>query len=271
MIADKGVSILGCGWLGLPLAKKLIDEGYAVKGSTTHTDKLAKLSEARIKPFLINLNQRDTHSLLYEFLGNEYLIIAVPPRIKSNPHYVDYLKVLIDYINLSNIKKVIFISSTSVYPNCNSMVNEENTETPESKSGQALREVEAMLIANETFETTILRMAGLCGYDRKPGRFLAAKTNLDNGQGAVNLIHQDDCVSIIENILKREMWGEVFNCCSDEHPTRKDFYTSAAMKLGLPIPTFKESENFSYKVVSNIKLKRKLNYKFKYNDPMDMI
>ena len=39
------VSILGCGWLGLPLAKALIGEGYTVKGSTTTPAKLNLLKE----------------------------------------------------------------------------------------------------------------------------------------------------------------------------------------------------------------------------------
>ncbi len=33
-------SILGCGWLGKPLAVSLLDEGFNVKGSTTSEEKL---------------------------------------------------------------------------------------------------------------------------------------------------------------------------------------------------------------------------------------
>ena len=40
------ISILGCGWLGLPLAKALIENGFSVKGSTTSTDKLTALENA---------------------------------------------------------------------------------------------------------------------------------------------------------------------------------------------------------------------------------
>ena len=37
------ITILGCGWLGLPLAQTLVKEGYSVKGSTTTEDKLEVL------------------------------------------------------------------------------------------------------------------------------------------------------------------------------------------------------------------------------------
>ena len=37
------IAIIGCGWLGLPLAKKLIKENFIVKGSTTSKEKISVL------------------------------------------------------------------------------------------------------------------------------------------------------------------------------------------------------------------------------------
>ena len=37
------ISIMGCGWLGLPLAAQLVKAGYNVKGSTTTPEKLEVL------------------------------------------------------------------------------------------------------------------------------------------------------------------------------------------------------------------------------------
>ena len=37
------ISILGCGWLGLPLAKAIVENGFSVKGSTTSSEKIATL------------------------------------------------------------------------------------------------------------------------------------------------------------------------------------------------------------------------------------
>mgnify|MGYP003615968040 CR=1 FL=1 len=41
------ISILGCGWLGFPLAQKLIETGYEVKGSTTSESKLEALKKVK--------------------------------------------------------------------------------------------------------------------------------------------------------------------------------------------------------------------------------
>jgi 3-hydroxyisobutyrate dehydrogenase-like beta-hydroxyacid dehydrogenase len=49
------ISILGCGWLGLPLAKSLLAKSYEVKGSTTSENKLEVLINAGILPFQIQL------------------------------------------------------------------------------------------------------------------------------------------------------------------------------------------------------------------------
>ncbi|MGO1586087.1 MAG: NAD(P)-binding domain-containing protein, partial [Mesonia sp.] len=51
------IAILGCGWLGFPLAQKLVKEGYHVKGTTTTSGKLEKLEEAGIQSFLISLTE----------------------------------------------------------------------------------------------------------------------------------------------------------------------------------------------------------------------
>ena len=43
---NQRISILGCGWLGLPLAVELISKGYKVNGSTTSMTKVRELEAA---------------------------------------------------------------------------------------------------------------------------------------------------------------------------------------------------------------------------------
>ena len=79
------ISILGCGWLGLPLAKALVSRGFSVKGSTTSEEKLAVLENAGIEPFLIALSENKTTGNLTDFLENsKILIIDVPPKLRSS-------------------------------------------------------------------------------------------------------------------------------------------------------------------------------------------
>lgn len=271
---NKKISILGCGWLGLPLAEALIKKGYSVKGSTTDLDKIASLKDKGIIPYQITITYTEIQAeKITDFLDSDILIINFPP--KRRPDIVDFhtnqFKLLIPRIIKSSVKQVLFISSTSVYPDLNETVTETEIRFPEKESGKALLIVEKMLLEQNQFNTTIIRFSGLIGYDRMPGRFLAGKKEVQNGEAPINVIHQDDCIAILETIIKKELWGEIFNASTDIHPKRSEYYELAAEKIGLEKPTFAPTENLSYKIINSDKLKTKLDYQFKYPNPLDLL
>lgn len=257
------VSILGCGWLGLPLAKALIAEGYTIKGSTTTPAKLDVLKEAGVEPFLIALSETRAEGDIAGILeGSEVLIIDVPPKAKSGESYAAKTKNLIPHIEQSGIKKVLFVSSTSVYADDNSIVTEDTTPNPDTESGRQLVETEKLLQENTNFITTVLRFAGLIGEDRHPVHHLAGRHNIANPDAPVNLLHRNDCIGIIKAIIKREAWGEVFNGVAPYHPTRKEYYTQKAQELGLEAPKFYEGRESAGKTVSSINVDTMLSYSF---------
>jgi len=266
------ISVLGCGWLGLPLAKRLIELGHIVKGSTTTAQKIAILHKNKIDPFLIEVQKKIKGNNLQHFFNSGILIINIPPGRKrrdvarAHPRQV---AAIIEKALLHGTKRVLFVSSTSVYGNVNRVVTESDDPRPETASGEALVAAEEMLMRQEDLETTIVRFGGLVGEDRKAGRFLAGKTDVKNGDAPVNMIHRDDCIEVIAQIIAKDSWGDIFNVCADEHPTRKAFYTAQAKKQGFEVPIFSESEALvSYKEVSNYKVKQVLNYEFLNPDPM---
>ena len=175
---------------------------------------------------------------------------------------------ILEHAHKYGIRKILFISSTSVYGNVNRIVTEADDLKPETSSAQALAKVEELLMGQTAIEVTILRMGGLVGLKRPAGRFLAGKTDIRNGLAPVNMVHQEDCISVITSIIEQEKWGTIYNVCSDEHPSKKDFYTHQALKQGFELPTFLEEDTFDYKEVSNYKVKKELNYRFKFPDPM---
>lgn len=271
---NKKISILGCGWLGLPLAEYLLEKGYSVKGSTIEFDKTITLKQKGIIPYQITISDTEIQAEnIAEFLDSDILIINFPP--KRRPDIVDFhtaqFQILIPKIIESSIKQVLFVSSTSVYPDTNETVTETEIRIPEKESGKALLIIEKMLLEQKQFNTTIVRFSGLIGYDRMPGRFLAGKKEVENGEAPINVIHQDDCIAILETILEKGIWGEIFNASSDIHPKRSEYYSLAADKIGLEKPTFIPSKNLCYKIINSDKLKAKLDYRFKYPNPMDLL
>ncbi len=262
----KKISILGCGWLGLPLAKSLLEKGFSINGSTTSIEKISILEKTGITPFQISLFKDKIEGALDLFLENSgILIIDIPPKLRgdSKENFVGKIESLIPFIENSTVKKVLFVSSTSVFSDDNSKVTEASIPNPDTESGKQLLEAEQLLQSNKNFETTIIRFGGLIGNDRHPIKFLAGRKNIENPDAPINLIHQDDCIGIIEAIVCHTELVEVFNAVAPIHPTRKEYYSQKAMELNLPLPEFEENKTSTGKLISSDKIETVLNYKFK--------
>ena len=258
---DTKISILGCGWLGLPLALRLITAGYIVKGSTTTPAKLPLLAAAGIDAYLVQLGTDLSTSA--QFFNSDILIINVPPglRRQSEEAYLASMQALVKQVELSPVKQVIFISSTSVYKD----MNQEIFDTDEVDIESALYQSEQLFAQSKGFQTTVIRFAGLIGPGRNPSRFFAGKSNIPNGKAPVNLIHLDDCVGIIKAILAKQKFGDTYHAAAPSHPTRSEFYTLAAQNSGLPLPGFTD-ELTDWKLVNLSKNDNKLDYQFVHPD-----
>ncbi len=266
----KRVSILGCGWLGLPLAELLVSSGYEVYGSTTTPEKQEILSQKNIKPFLINLSSNPEGSALTEFLSTDCLVISFPPRLRAGGEalYLPQIEKLAAALESSSVKLVLFISSTSVYRDVNGVLKEsDNSEVIIEES--PLYQAEKLLQSSTSFSTIVLRFAGLVGANRHPGRFLAGKTEVPHPDSPVNLIHLDDCLQLCFKLIQKPDYkNEVYNAVSDNHPSKQEFYTAAAKALGLTPPQFAASKEKQFKIISNEKIKAALAYEFIHPNPM---
>ena len=259
------ISILGCGWLGFPLAKALLENGFTVNGSTTSTEKILSLKNVGISPFLIELGEVAINGNVSEFFDeSQVLIIDIPPKLRgtSTENFVAKIKKLIPFIEKSGIKKVVFVSSTSVYSDENLFVTEETIANPDSESGIQLLSCEQLLQNNSHFKTTVVRFGGLIGDDRNPIRFLAGRTNIENPNAPINLIHQEDCIGILLKIIESNCWGETFNAVAPFHPSREAYYTQKAKEYDLELPIFATSKPSIGKTILSDKLEKVLNYQF---------
>jgi nucleoside-diphosphate-sugar epimerase len=265
----KKISVLGCGWLGFPLAKALLEKKFRVNGSTTSADKISQLEKAGIHPFLISLETDGVSGAITDFLkDSSILIIDIPPKLRgtNKENFVSKIEALIPFIEKSTIENVLFISSTSVYGDANDQVTEETPLNPDSEGGKQLAIVEGLLHNNSRFKTTILRFGGLIGEDRNPIKFIAAKENLENPDAPINLIHQTDCISIILKIIEKNSWGETYNAATPVHPSRKVYYTQKALELNLIPPKFNHDKPSVGKTILTDKLVKNLDYTFTITD-----
>lgn len=246
----------------MALGRKLVQNThYEVKGSSTSLIKLKTIQSTGMKAFRVDLQDH----LPDDFFRCDVLISTVPPSVGS---FEQKMIKLIQLLRQYSIQKIVFISTTSVYPNLNREVIEADADYIKSPhSGVTMLAIEDLFRGSSEFQTTILRFAGLYGPGREPARFLAGKSDVKGADNPVNLIHQDDCVAIIARIIEKGVWGETFNACADEHPTRKVFYEKAAKTLGVAPPSFSEEAGL-YKIVNSEKLKEMLPYTFIFPRPI---
>lgn len=270
------ISILGCGWLGFPLAQQLLRNGYDVKGST-RTQKKCKLLKANgVSPYKLSLPDDYPGCSDSSFWMSDTLFFNIPPDRKAD----DVVSLYSEKVNAvresvensgSQIKTIIFASSTSVYPRESGYYKEDDAGQEDSirTSGKAVLRAEQILLESTQFETIVLRFGGLYGYDRHPVKHLSGRTGIPSPCQPVNLIHQDDCIRIIRHLLKSDIKKGIYNAVSDGHPPRNTLYQSAARHFEIAPPKFDLQSESIDRVISNEKLKKDLDYSFIYPNPMD--
>lgn len=276
----KTISILGSGWLGLALAKELVKQRYVVLGSSTSDSKAAsdRIRSVGASPYKIALTPDINSNYDQEFFRSDLIILAFPPRRVDNiedlyPAQITSILSAISRNPNGETPKILFVSSTSVYPDGIGDVDENCLLQPSTPSGVAILTAEEV-IRNSFFKSTILRLGGLIGYDRDPSLFLeSGKIVTRSGEARVNLIHRDDAIGIIKSIIEKKYWRTTLNGVSPDHPTRRLFYTAAAKNRGLALPCFIDDHNRknNSKVVSSKRLIDDLGYSFIYRSPLDYI
>jgi nucleoside-diphosphate-sugar epimerase len=262
---DQKISILGCGWYGLALAKKLVSLGYDVNGSTTSAEKLSSLEQSGVSPFLVNF-EAEQESFDPDFFNCDVLLISIPPK-RNTAEQHSFLAKIRRIANAAAkylVPQIIFISSTSVYGEQDQEVTEDITPVPDTDSGKVILASEDLLHKAENFTSTVIRFGGLIGPARDPARFFAGKKDIANGRAPVNLIHLSDCIGITLSVIERKAYGHVYNACSPEHPSRAEFYTKATLASNLEKPHFND-ELQHWKLVSSITIPAQLDYQFQYS------
>lgn len=276
-VEKKRISILGCGWLGLPLAQRLVELNISneLKGSTTSDSRLALFNASGIKGYCIDLSpdfNGDPESIR-SFLDTDILIISVPPKLAKAGHdfHVQQIRSVIEHLKNAPVKEIIYTSSTSVYPDLNRVVLEEDITEPGESASPAIVQVETALAALRPERiVSILRLGGLLGYNRIPAKYVAGQKEITTGSLPVNYIHRDDAVGIIVEIIKSGTKNETFNLVAPLHPTRREVYLKGCIEFGWEAPTFSSAASSpDFKIISGQKLDDFYNYHFKYADPLD--
>lgn len=242
-LTNQKVMIMGFGWLGLPLAIKLRQLGMEPIGTTTHPDKKKRIEESyQLPTLLFELPLKGFEEVKAKWNEIDTLIINFPPQGSKNLNegsLHQFLEILT--LEFPSDKRLIFISSTSVFGPEQGLVNEESKPNPQTIGGIELYQAEEMLL-NYHKNLTIIRPGGLIGGERHPIKFLAGRNDVPGGLAKVHLVFREDLIDLIINLISHPEHlkhpPKIVHAFSQLKLNKADYYESMAVKFELKPPRF---------------------------------
>lgn len=215
------ITIIGGGWIGIPLAESLYKEGFDIVMSSRKVDKQVFIKNKGWSPIGLEFTEASVSINLLDnkSLETDVLIIGLPPT-----GFVNYPAIISSLLaSFPSKTQVIFLSSTSVYLDTIGLLNEASPR----KTNHPLVQAEEHVLKQKKY--CVLRLGGLIGPGRHPiNQLIKKEMPISDGETPVNLIHQADVIRAVSMLINQKITGETFNLCSPEHPTRKVYYNKAA-------------------------------------------
>jgi nucleoside-diphosphate-sugar epimerase len=258
--------IFGCGYVGLRLAQQARQSGQTVYALTRRRADL--LAQHGITPLIGDVLVPER---LPPLPAQASVLYAIGYDRFSGQSLRDvYLRGLAHVLErLPTPKRFVYISSTSVYGQCDgSWVDEDSPTEPSEEAGRVVREAE-QLLRHHLPQAILLRSAGIYG----PHRLLRRRDQLLHGepipgdpQRWLNLIHVDDLVTAIRLVLTQAPPANLYNVVDDTPVTRYEFYTLLAELYGTPPPRFADmpEPRANHRRIRNTRLREHLSWQPRY-------
>lgn len=196
----QNILIVGAGKLGLPLAYRLYKQGCRV---TTVSISPKDVTDTQGGICHISADIFDLSDELYQRFDWVYVILT--PRQRSllgyQQAYVDSVGALVRAMDLTSIKRLIYVSSTQVYgQDDGQVVSDDTTPNPSTDFGKILYAAELLWRAHLGDRLTIVRPSGIVTdaltFLTKSAQNL---THLE-ARHWLNLIHRQDVIDILASL-----------------------------------------------------------------------
>jgi nucleoside-diphosphate-sugar epimerase len=228
--------IIGCGYVGRPLAQALLAGGDAVTGWVRSEESATELAAHGLTRVIVGSvadkpcwQQAGTFDAVIHCASSggggaaAYREVYLEGARQMNRHQPQARRIL--------------VSSTSVYGQTGGeWVDESSPTDPAAETSRVLVETEREALAAGAI---IVRAAGIYGPRRAAlfEKFRRGDAVMEGaGSRWINQIHQLDLVAAIAHLLDAGTPGEIYNVTDDEPVMLRDFYAWCSETLKMPLP-----------------------------------
>ena len=241
--------------------------------TSTKKTYIKKYSNKKIIVFYFK-NKKSDKRIEKILKNSDYILVSIPP----NKYGDVVLKKFKPILKKAKFKKLIYLSSTSVYGNHNgSWVNEKSKLKATTSMGKKRILAEKQwrkFNQNFNFDISILRIAGIYSKENNVLKKIMKTKKYIKEKKYFSRIRIEDLVKIIDKMFKTKISNMILNAADDKPSTNLDVANYVAELLGIkkiravPISEFKNKmiKNFykDSKKVSNREMKKKLKFKLKF-------
>lgn len=234
--------VLGCGYVGLRLARALAAEGGTVVGTTRDPARFGEIREAGAEPALADVGRPETLRELAERRPEVVFDLVRPQPLGGDEYSVKGTRNAAAVFAETPPGALVYVSSTSVYGRREGEWTDETTPaTPSSPAGFARVEAESAYLEAwraRGLPVRVCRVPGIYG----PGRTLrerletGAYRRVDDASQWVSRIHVDDLVAGLLAAWRRGRAGEVYLLSDDRPVSGTEYAELTAGLLRLPMP-----------------------------------
>lgn len=234
--------ILGCGYVGLRLARALTAEGAIVVGTSRTPGRFAEIRAAGAEPVHADVLRPETLAPLAARRPRVVFDLVRPLPTGGDRYTVEGTRNAAAAFAASPPGALVYCSSTSVYGRREGEWTDEDTPVaPTSPAGEARAQAEEAylsLFRERAFPARVCRVPGIYG----PGRTLrqrletGAYRRVDDESHWVSRIHVDDLVAGLLAAWRRGRDGGVYLLCDDAPATAGEYAALTAELLGIPLP-----------------------------------
>jgi len=262
--------IIGCGYLGVALAHKLIRQGVTVSGTTRGTARASELSESGVQPLILDVTQPLTFAAMRKALESDLLDVyyLIPPgrawagELHDDPALRGVANILAALDN-AWVHRAVLASSTAVYGQTGGdRVDAETTPQPADDRAKRLLHIERLwLEAGPAYR--VVRLAGLYGRDRIVGLGSVRRGHplVGDPYAMLNLLHVDDAAELLPALARCDRARQV-ELASDGSPVpRIEYYQDLAKRVGVPPPRLIDDETAALELGLNLDRLRRVSSK----------